>query len=317
MSIDEKLKNMRPKDTPLLVLGYMLLGMILLLAPAKANAGDEHNHVHIDQEGDNLVLDILQAGKDQHIDLDLGLQYGNVDNLTMWIGQLGEDNEVEFSVSGDGNTVKILQEGRKNFAGFTSTWGKVNCNNATFCGDVDGINNDVFVHQVCTAGANCQDSEVGFHVWGDSNLLRWGQGVALANKNDTTFGTDDGGEYGGHKIIADFHGDNNKIVGYQTNGNTASPDGHTANLWIYADDNDFWAKQQNDMSKNLTVKAYNDANVVSIIQKNNAEHTATVLLYGSQPTTLDLLQQGSTAQSYSINQTCHTSGGCSISVTQE
>ena len=30
MSIDEKLKNMKPKDTPLLVLGYMLLGMILI-----------------------------------------------------------------------------------------------------------------------------------------------------------------------------------------------------------------------------------------------------------------------------------------------
>ena len=59
MNIDEKLKNMRPKDTPLLVLGYMLLGMILLLAPAKANAEDGHNHVHIDQEGDNLVMDIL------------------------------------------------------------------------------------------------------------------------------------------------------------------------------------------------------------------------------------------------------------------
>ena len=203
------------------VLGFVtLVGMALI--SLSAFAGDEHNHVHIDQEGDNLVLDILQTGTDQHIDLDLGLQYGNVDNLNMWIGQIGQDNDVEFSVSGDGNTVKILQEGRKNFAGFTSTWGKVNCNNATFCGDIDGINNDVYVHQVCTAGANCQDSEVGFHVWGDSNLLRWGQGVALSNKNDTTFGTDDGAEHGGHKTIVDFHGDNNKIVGYQTNGNTST-----------------------------------------------------------------------------------------------
>jgi len=298
------------------ILGFVtLVGMTLI--SLGAFAGEGHNHVHIDQTGDNLVLDILQTGLDQHIDLDLGLQYGNVDNLTMWIGQIGQDNDVEFSVSGDGNTVKIKQEGRGNFAGFTSTWGKVNCPNATFCGDIDGLDNDVFVDQLCTAGASCQDSEVGFHVWGDSNLLRWGQGVALANKSDTTFGTGDGGEYGGHKIIADFHGDNNKIVGYQTNGNTASPDGHTANLWIYADDNDFWAKQQNDMSKNLSVKAYNDANIVSIVQRNNASHNATVLLYGSQPTTLNLIQQGGTAQTYSINQTCHTSGGCTINLTQQ
>ena len=50
------------------------------------------------QVGDNLELTILQDGKGQHIDLDLGLQYGNVDNLTMWIGQLGEDNDVEFVI---------------------------------------------------------------------------------------------------------------------------------------------------------------------------------------------------------------------------
>ena len=29
--------------------------------------------------------------------------------------------------NGDGNPVKISQEGQNNFAGFTSTWGKVNC----------------------------------------------------------------------------------------------------------------------------------------------------------------------------------------------
>ena len=299
------------------LIGGLLFGMGLLIAN-DAWGGPEHNHVHIDQtSGDNLVLDITQAGFNQHVDLDLGLQYGNVDNLTMWIGQLGQDNDVEFSVSGDGNTVKITQEGRKNFAGFTSTWGKVNCPNATFCGDVDGVDNDIFVHQLCTAGANCQDSEVGFHFWGDSNLLRWGQGVALQNKNDTTFNTGDGSEYGGHKAILDYHGDNNKIVGFQTNGNTNGPDGHTAHLWIYADDNDFWAKQQNDGAKNLTVKSYNDANIVSAVQKGNGSHTATILLYGSQPTTLNLLQHSDSAKSYSINQTCHTNGGCAINVTQQ
>ena len=112
-----------------------ILGTLLAIFCATESydvfAGPEHNHVHIDQVGDNLELTILQEGKGQHIDLDLGLQYGNVDNLTMWIGQLGEDNDVEFSVSGDGNLVKISQEGQNMFAGFTSTWGKVNCNNAT------------------------------------------------------------------------------------------------------------------------------------------------------------------------------------------
>ena len=75
------------------LIGGLLLGMGLLIAN-DAWGGEEHNHVHIDQVGDNLELTILQDGKGQHIDLDLGLTYGNVDNLTMWIGQLGEDNDV-------------------------------------------------------------------------------------------------------------------------------------------------------------------------------------------------------------------------------
>jgi len=207
-----------------------LLGIFCATASFDLFAGEGHNHVHIDQVGDNLDLTISQEGKDQHIDLDLGLQYGNVDNLTMWIGQLGEDNEVEFSVSGDGNLVKIAQEGQNNFAGFTSTWGNVNCNNATFCGDVDGVDNDIYIKQKCTEDGSCQYTEAGFHVWGNNNLMRWGQGVGLTNINDTDFDTGDSSEHGGHKAILDYHGDNNVIAGYQTNGNTSNPGYHTANM---------------------------------------------------------------------------------------
>jgi len=318
MSIDEKLKNMKPKDTPLLVLGYMLLGMILLLAPAKANAGDEHNHVHIDQEGDNLVLDILQSGKDQHIDLDLGLQYGNVDNLTMWIGQLGEDNEVEFSVSGDGNTVKIVQEGRGNFTGFASTWGKVNCPNATFCGDVDGVDNEIYVDQYCSLGSGCADTETGFHVWGDTNEIRWGQGAHLSSVTDTTFSHSTANK-GGHKAIIDLHGDSNKVVGYQTNGwgTATSDDGHTADIWLYSSDNTIWSQQKHNAGKTLTIKTYVDNNTVNVAQQGGGAHTATILLYGNQPTTLNLTQINDITKTYSINQTCVTSGGCNINVTQQ
>ena len=57
MNIDEKLKNMKPSDTPLLVVGYVLLGMMLLLGlPAQA----QDNEVYINQSGDNLDLQILQ-----------------------------------------------------------------------------------------------------------------------------------------------------------------------------------------------------------------------------------------------------------------
>ena len=53
--------------------------------------------------------------------------------------------------------------------------------------------------------------------------MRWGQGVALNNISDTTFNEGDSSEHGGHKVILDYHGDNNVIAGYQTNGNTSNP----------------------------------------------------------------------------------------------
>ena len=52
-----------------------ILGTILTIFCATASfdafAGPEHNHVHIDQIGDDLVLNIDQQGKNQHIDLKL------------------------------------------------------------------------------------------------------------------------------------------------------------------------------------------------------------------------------------------------------
>jgi len=294
-----------------------LFAIFCAISSYEAFAGEGHNHVHIDQIGDNLVLNIDQQGKDQHIDLDLGLQYGNVDNLTMWIGQLGEDNEVEFSVSGDGNSVKITQVGEKQFAGFTSTWGKVNCPNSTWCGDVDGVDNEIEISQKCTEDNNCRYTEAGFHFWGDNNLMRWGQGVGLNNINDTSFSQGDGSEHGGHKVILDYHGDNNVIVGYQTNGNTNTPGSHTANIWIYGDEQDIWWKQINDGNKTVNYKSYQDYSQISGVQKGNGAHNANITLYGTQPTTLNLTQNSGTAQNYNLTQTCVTVGGCTINITQD
>ena len=61
---------------------------------------------------------------------------------------------------------------------------------------------------------------------------------------------------------------------------------------------------------------YNDDNEVSVVQKNNGAHNATVTLTGTQPTDLSLSQVGNTTQNYSLSQNCITSGGCSISVSQ-
>ena len=71
MSIDKQLNEMEPKDTPLLVMGYIILGMMMLLSiDAKA---DTDNQVFIGQTGDNVIIQSIQEGYENKIDLDLGI----------------------------------------------------------------------------------------------------------------------------------------------------------------------------------------------------------------------------------------------------
>ena len=56
MNIDKRLNEMEPKDTPLLVLGYIILSMFLLI-PLSANADD--NEVFLGNiTADDLLLEI-------------------------------------------------------------------------------------------------------------------------------------------------------------------------------------------------------------------------------------------------------------------
>ena len=98
MNIDEKLKNMKPNDTPLLWLGYTILGMMLLLGqPANAQSATDN------------VIDISNPGSS--------------DNLNLNIQQAGYDNEVTLSIGGSSNTLDIYQLGAKNTTKYTDTWG--------------------------------------------------------------------------------------------------------------------------------------------------------------------------------------------------
>ena len=52
------------------------------------------------------------------------------------------------------------------------------------------------------------------------------------------------------------------------------------------------------------------------MQKGSANHNSQIRLQGTEPTTLNLLQQGSTNMSYTITNNCYTVGGCTINVSQ-
>jgi len=53
------------------------------------------------------------------------------------------------------------------------------------------------------------------------------------------------------------------------------------------------------------------------MQKGSGSHNAQITLQGTYPTILNLLQDSSTNQSYTLTQNCVTAGGCSVSVTQQ
>jgi hypothetical protein len=150
-----------------------------------------------------------------------------------------------------------------------------------------------------------------WHLDGNNNSIRWGQGGKLDDASDTTFYYD-GNESGGHYANLDIHGSNNNVAGWQANSGNGA---HTYNQLIFSSYNDVYVEQRGDGDKTINLTLSSDGNDIQVVQKNTG-HTATISLSGSDPTTLNLLQQGYTSQSYSLSQNCITVGGCSVSVTQ-
>ena len=59
-----------------------------------------------------------------------------------------------------------------------------------------------------------------------------------------------------------------------------------------------------------------DGSITNLKQEGTANHNAQITLTGAYMTTLNVLQQGSTNQSYNLTQNCQTVGGCTVNVTQ-
>ena len=140
--------------------------------------------------------------------------------------------------------------------------------------------------------------------WGSGKS--WGGDVDGTNNSETVVQTG-GATYGRH-----IWGNSN-TVDITQNGT------HTHNIDIHTDDVDHTLSQTGTGSHYSHVYYYGsqDGSTVNLTQKDGANHNAQIRLQGTQPTTLNLLQQGTTNQSYTLTQNCHTSGGCTISVTQE
>lgn len=247
------------------------------------------------------------ADDDNKIDVNTTGNQSN-DGLVFNVTQIGYDNDTIFTLGGSSNSILIRQEGNNNEISFVDYWGS----GEAWGGDLDGNSNTLHFEQF-NDGSN--KSDIGFHIPGNSNLVRWGQGRVLTGKDDTTFATDGNGESGGHKLNLDIHGSNNDLVGIQNNG--TGSDGHTATVYLYSSNNDVWIDQKHGGEHTLYLRTNSSNNEASISQFGEAKKNASVILSGNYGTDLTILQQGSSTQTYSLSNNCQTSGGCTISITQD
>ena len=251
-----------------------------------------------------LLFVVGTAGADNLISIDQ-VSSGNNNSTTVTVE--GSDNEVDYSFGGASNSVSIDQKGDDAYVGYTTAWGS----GAAWGGDLDGDSNNLNIKQFCNQSP-CGGDRFEFHIQGDSNDIDFYQGYRAFS--DGTLDTTDDYEYGGHYVRLDIHGSSNKFLGSQRSNNSGHEHSNTTN--VYGSNNDVFAVQIGNQDKTLNLTLNNSYNDVDLTQKGSAAHSATISLSGSYGTDLDLLQQGGTAQTYSLTQSCVTVGGCSVGVTQ-
>jgi hypothetical protein len=98
---------------------------------------------------------------------------------------------------------------------------------------------------------------------------------------------------------------------------TSTGGGKGAFVNVQDNNNNLTLKQQDGGSHYAEVNLSGGNKTVDILQQGSAGHMASVILTGPQPSSLNLIQAGSTQQYYSITNNCTTAGGCApITVTQ-
>jgi len=227
-------------------------------------------------------------------------------------------NGVNMTTNGDGITLNIQQAGEDNFI-IGTDWSS----NAT----ITGNNNTLTVDQgnITTSGTSGRNG-IGIDITGNTNNVNISQGDYASDSGD-------------HRIWLDIDGDTNTLNLSQRNDGAATSE-HFMYLDIDSGQNVINAQQLNDGDKTLFLDINNDNNTVDINQSDDGSHYLDVLLdtgsyahdvdisqsgtgnhaaridLDGYSTDFDLSQSGGTDQDYSITSTCGSSGGCTLSTTQ-
>jgi len=229
----------------------------------------------------------------------------NLNNVTY------ADSAVSITQIGDDLTLNIAQEGRNN---------TITKNIWTVTYDWQGDDNTFDLRQKNTRNNSSDSNYQGYHISGNDNTVRVGQGYGdygnLATAATQEWDTDNS-EGGSNRAMIDIHGNGNILNVGQRNGSLGNYNGHDITAYIYGNDNTARTMQVHDGAKDLTMTLIGDDHTVYAEQRSTGAHNATLhLTNGTDPYTLSLSQNSTTTQNYSLTGTCYTSGGCAVSVTQ-
>lgn len=232
---------------------------------------------------------------------------------------LGNKLYLEQLAGSSNNTITVEQTGSYNQIGGLG---------GTTYAIVSGQSNNINIKQGDGVGKNL----IEFSVVGNSNQV-----TVLQARNPVT-GLQDGSESGGHYMGLTVNGSTNTLSLKQSNDGGSSS-GHFAYVDVTGDNNTGTLKQSGNGEKTFFGIINGSGNVFDISQqgtgsyfdlslvgnghsvtanqKDAAYHKATVnLTNAGGPSTVNLVQQSSTAQNINITQQCATLGGCSVSITQ-
>jgi hypothetical protein len=195
-------------------------------------------------------------------------------------------------------------------------------------------------------------NEIQIEQIGDNNNITIRQGTSLTGKNRIEFysngssntynlnqgyltdGNVSAGDSNNHYLYLNVTGSNNTVTQQQTgttNFNETTVSGNTNNLTnlqqgaspktlfqnISGNNNTVTTNQKDTGNHYLDIKLTGSGHNVNAVQQGSGNHAATIdLTNGGGASTVNLNQSGSTAQVYSIQQTCTNPAGCSVTVTQ-
>jgi len=237
----------------------------------------------------------------------------------------GDDNGIYIDQAGNNNSITILQDSDNNqIRGIDQQRAKMWGNSNIY---------DIRQGAPTTTGINL----IELMVDGDSNNL-----TLFQDRFDA--GTADSSASGDNILRIDIDGNSNTVATNQRGETNAG--GQFGEINITGNLNDVTMVQRSTLSETAFIDITGDSNVIDLLQQNTSNavgstkfadikltgdghtvnltqdgtggHQATIdLTFGSASSTVNLDQLGSTSQSFSLEQTCYTAGGCSTTITQQ